>query len=394
MVVNYGILLLAAGQVLVWAGLFYVFPALLLRWEDALGWSKLELTGAITAALFLSAIASPMAGRLIDRGYGAVMMACSAFCGGVFLILLGFIDSQWQFYLLWSLIGVTLAGCLYEPCFALITRAYGSDAKKSIIVVTLIAGFAGTISFPSAHLLADLVGWQHTVQLFGVVVICGGGPLLWFGARRVEADARAVKQNTSRYSTSSWALLTPAFICLALAFALVALVHGITLHHLLFILSDRGVAGDLAVLVASLIGPMQVAGRVAMMMTEKSASNHAVACSTFLFVGCANVMLFAAATMPSLVFLFVLLFGGGYGIVSIIRPVIAREVLGGDQFGAKAGLLALFYLVGSASAPYLGSLVWAAGGYDLVLAVLMIFLLGGLILYLQAHRLSRRFSAA
>jgi len=388
MIVNYGILLLALGQVLVWAGLFYVFPALLLRWESTLGWSKLELTAAITAALFVSAIASPLAGRLIDKGYGALMMVCCTVCGGSLLILLGFVESRWQFYLLWSLIGVTLAGCLYEPCFALITRAYGASAKKSIIAVTLIAGFAGSISFPGAHLLADLFGWQRTVQVFGLVVIFCAGPMLWFGADRVERDARRGMQNLSRPQISSLALLTPAFVCMAVAFALLAMVHGITLHHLLFILADRGLSRDLAVPVASLIGPMQVAGRVMMMVTEKSLGNHAIACATFLVLGLANIVLFATTVLPSTVFLFVLLFGGGYGIVSIIRPVIARDVLGGEQFGSKTGLLALFYLVGSASAPYFGSLAWAIGGYNLVLAVLMIFLFLGLVLYLQARRLA------
>ena len=62
------VFLLAAGQTLVWAGLYYVFPALLVRWETALGWSRTDLTAAITLAILLSALSSPLAGRLIDAG--------------------------------------------------------------------------------------------------------------------------------------------------------------------------------------------------------------------------------------------------------------------------------------------------------------------------------------
>ena len=75
------IVLLALGETLIWAAIFYVFPALLLRWEQGLGWSKADITGAITLAILMSAFTAPLAGRLIDRGHGAVMMGLSAFVG-------------------------------------------------------------------------------------------------------------------------------------------------------------------------------------------------------------------------------------------------------------------------------------------------------------------------
>jgi MFS family permease len=87
---------------------------------------------------------------------------------------------------------------------------------------------------------------------------------------------------------------------------------------------------------------------------------------------------------------FVILFGGGYGVVSIIRPVIARDILGQQNFGAKSGALALLYLAGSASAPFLGSLIWQLGGYELVLPSLIVMAAIGLILYLLSNKLSLR----
>ena len=82
------ILLLAAGQTLVWATLFYSFPALLLRWERDLGWSKSELTAAITLAILASALCSPFTGRVIDRGWGPQLMFLSSVIGGVGLLFL------------------------------------------------------------------------------------------------------------------------------------------------------------------------------------------------------------------------------------------------------------------------------------------------------------------
>ena len=50
------IAMLAVAETIVWAGLYYIFPALLVHWEADLGWSKTELTGAFTASIAVSAL--------------------------------------------------------------------------------------------------------------------------------------------------------------------------------------------------------------------------------------------------------------------------------------------------------------------------------------------------
>ena len=107
-------------------------------------------------------------------------------------------------------------------------------------------------------------------------------------------------------------------------------------------------------------------------------------------MGIAILLLFGTSTTPTLLVGFIILFGAAHGVVSIVRPVIAREVLGGNNFGAKFGAMALLYLVGSASAPFVGSLIWGIGGYDLVLPVLILLAALGLGLYLAAHRFSHQ----
>ena len=385
------IIFLALGQTLVWAGLYYVFPALLLRWEQSLGWSKADLTAAITLAIFISAFAAPLAGRLIDAGKGALMMAGSTLLGGFCLIALSFVTELREFYLIWSLIGVMMAGCLYEPCFALITHARGDNAKQAIILVTLIAGFASTISFPGAHAISEAFGWTVAIQVFAIVLIFIATPLMWTGARSVERSKIARNAQASGAVAHSHSFLRrPAFWFLATGFAFLALAHGVTIHHLLPILYHRGIHADAAIIAASFIGPMQVAGRLAMMAAERHVTMHQITTACFIVVGIAILLLFGTSATPTLLVGFVVLFGAGHGIVSIVRPVIAREVLGGNNFGAKFGAMAMLYLVGSASAPYIGSIIWGIGGYDLVLPVLIVLAFVGLGFFLVAQKLSHR----
>ncbi|MGD2173273.1 MAG: MFS transporter [Gammaproteobacteria bacterium] len=384
------ILLLAIAQTLIWACIYYSFPALLLHWEQALGWSRAELTAAITLAVFVSAFCSPLYGRLIDSGKGALMMTAASVLGGCCMLLLTQVEYRWQFYLVWGLIGVCMSGSLYEPCFALITRARGAEARRSITFVTLVAGFAGTVSFPVAHSLATMFGWRGAALFFGLTAIFVVAPIMWFGANAVEqGGAHRHLDNPSLVRAGRSFLHSPVFWCLAAGFGLVAVTHGVTLHHLLPILDERHINPDVAVIAVSFIGPMQVAGRLAMMAAERRVSSHGIALACFVLMGVSILLLIGAGSMPMLLIGFVILFGGAYGVVSIIRPVIARELLGESQFGAKSGALALVYLTGSASAPYLGSLGWSWGGYGLVLPGLILLAMSGMGLYLVAQKAAR-----
>ena len=181
-----GVLLIGAGQTIVWAGLFYVFPAMLLQWEQALGWSKPELTAAFSIAILASAAFAPLAGRMIDMGYGRVLMAGSTLMGSMVLLALSSIHDLWQFYVCWVLLGCACAGCLYESCFAVVTRALGDGAKRAIVRITLMAGFAGSLSFPAVHFLSASWDWRVTLQIFSAVVCLLGTPLIWFGASAIE----------------------------------------------------------------------------------------------------------------------------------------------------------------------------------------------------------------
>ena len=100
-------------------------------------------------------------------------------------------------------------------------------------------------------------------------------------------------------------------------------------------------------------------------------------------------MLLASGIAPAFLLAFVVFFGSAWGAVSILRPLLARDILGEEDFGAKFGALALPFLAGAALAPFLGSLIWEAGGYDTLLIVLIGVTGVGLGLYLAANRAAR-----
>ena len=379
---------IALGQTLVWAGMFYSFPALLVHWERGLGWSKTSLSGAFTLALLLSAVAAPSAGRLIDRGHGAALLGTSALSGALLLLVLSQVEQLWLFYLLWTGLGLAMAGALYEPCFAHLTHRLGGEAGRSITAVTLIAGFAGTVSFPTSHLLAEAFGWRGAVAGLAALVGLAGCPLLWWGAR-LPGDAHAHSEEAAAVSGGALAkaLRSPVFWLVAMAFAATALNHGMLLSHFLPLVSERGVLSGTAVLAAALIGPMQIAGRLGMLAVQERLSMAVICMISFGFIALASSTLYLVAALPVLVFAFVALQGSGYGVTSITKPVITLQYLGRRGFGAISGGVAAAYMGAFALAPMTAALLWRLGGYDLVVTACIALALAGIACFAAASRM-------
>jgi MFS family permease len=358
---------LAIAQTLNWASIYYIFPAMLPQWESDLGWSRALLSSAFTGALLVSALAAPLAGMLVDRGYGRALMVGATLLGALGLLGLTAVQSPWQFLACWLILGLAQAGGLYEPCFAVITRAFGHEAKRAITLVTLVAGFAGTISFPSAHALGGLLGWRASLSVFAAVMVVSAAiTFVTIGRLSVEPIAKLEPKN--RQAGLLRHLRGPVFWLLALAWMMISLNHATIVTHLLPLLADRGLNGNTAILAASMIGPMQITGRLAMMAAGERSSALAVAVASFIAMGLASAALFGTAALFELVVLFVVLQGAGFGVTSIIRPVVIADCFGRREYGTIAGALALPLTAATALAPTLAALIWTAGGYDLVLA--------------------------
>lgn len=359
---------LALAETIVWAAYYYAFPALLLIWEGDLGWSKTDLSLAFTAALLVSAAMAPLVGRLIDRGRAASVFAGSALVAALMLVLLSMVTELWQFYLVWLGLGAAMAGSLYEACFVVVTRALGADARRGITGIALIAGFAGTVSFPSAHILSAWLGWRGTVLVFAGAVAFIAVPLIFYGCRLGERRAATGAMRESVTLRAALGVLDKlVFWRLAVLFAAIAVNHGVLLTHLLPILADRGVGAATAVLAASMIGPMQVAGRIAMMTVGRNASPRAIVVVCLSSTMLAGAMLLGAGLSPLLLFAFVALQGAGYGVTSIVRPVFVAEQLGRENFGTVSGLLAIAFIGGTAASPTIAALLWMGGGYVAVI---------------------------
>jgi predicted MFS family arabinose efflux permease len=271
-------------------------------------------------------------------------------------------------------------------------RTQGADARRVLTLITLVTGFASALAFSGANLVADLWGWRVSVLVFAGLMLAVATPLFLLGGRDAERNAADVRTGPSLAGSGALhaALRRPAFWLLATAFPMVVLSHGILITHLLPMLAERGVPHGVAVLAASGIGPMQVAGRIAMMSVERRVSMNVVCGLSYALMASAVVVLILAGGSPVLLAVFVVLQGAGYGVTAIVRPVVSASVLGRDGFGAISGALAVPFITATALAPTVAAVVWSLGGYDMVRAGLLVLLAIAAVSFFLAIASSRR----
>ena len=214
-----------------------------------------------------------------------------------------------------------------------------------------------------------------------------------FSTRADDPPPRLTRQrrkSNGGHSALASALRTPAFWLLALAFPLIALNHGILLNHLIPLLVERGVAVSIAVTAASVIGPMQVVGRLLVFRFEGRTTMLTL---TFFSIGglvAAATLLLVAGVSTPLVIAFAMTQGAAYGLVSIMRPTVIAETLGRDGFGSISGWLAVPYLAAYAVAPFAGAVLWEIGGYDLAVNVALVGAAIGLVAMIPLRALQAR----
>lgn len=347
--------MLAVGQTLSYACLYYIFAALILSWEADLGWDRALLATGPFLSIVIAAALAPFAGRLVDLGKGPEAMVAGALIGAGALALLALSRTPTVYLAAWALIGLAQSVTLYETCFAFLIRRLGPHARAAIVRVTLVAGFASTLAFPAGAALSASIGWRGAVWVaagvMGVVLV----PLFAIAGRMLRRVGAEPDTREADKGALGRALGSASFWILAVVFSLVALNHWMLINYAVPIFVAQGASQPLAVFAASTVGPAQVAGRLVLMRFEARIGTVAATRLTFLGMLAGTLALFLAGVEPWLIFAFTLIQGGAIGVMTILRPVLIAEVMGPAGYGAIAGTIQIPALMAGAVAPVLGA---------------------------------------
>jgi predicted MFS family arabinose efflux permease len=369
---------LGVGQIASWGTLYYSFPLIAERMGQDLGLSKPEVYGAATIGLLVASFTAYPIGVAIDRGYGRAVMTLGSGLAGLLLLVWSQIEGLWALYPLLAGIGLAQAMTLYEPAFAVVARRYGSEARRGITALTLWGGFASTVFVPIIQLLLNHVDWRSTLVALGLINLGLCAPL-YLAVINAKVDARPSQPAADRNNEAPlagqravrWALHQPAFWGLLIAFTVYYATFSGLSFHMYSLLLERGFDTATVVAVIAMIGPSQVAGRIAVWGIAERASVRSIGKVVVLAFPLALVLLLLPPTFASLA-MFAVLYGAANGILTIVRGIAVPEMLTREAYGAINSVLAVPAAIAKAMAPLGIALLWsAAGSYDVVLVAIL-----------------------
>lgn len=362
---------LSAGQLLVWAALYYGFSSFVLPMRDDLRWSEATLMAAFSVGLLAWSGASYAVGAAIDRGRGRAVLAGGTLLAAVGLGGWALVREPWQFYVVWVVLGVAMAMLLYDPAFVVLTKRYPQRYRQGITALTLVAGFASTLSFPAVAWMMPLLGWRGTLLAMAATMLAIVLPLHLWALRGDDGSAVAVaQQRAGGDNTLREALHQRTFWLLTLAFTLYFFTNGALWAHMMPALASKGLSQGEALAVVVWVGPAQVAGRLVYAGLGRAWSMRLLGAVVLAGLPIA-LALFALAQSPWVLWLFAALFGAVNGLITIVRGGLIPEVFGRAQVGRIGGAMTGIGLLARAAAPVsTAALLLALGGYRELLLLL------------------------
>ena len=324
---------LGCAQTLSWACSYYLPAILAVPMARELGIPASWVFGAFSAALVLSALLGPWAGRVIDRRGGRDVLAASNLVIAAGLVTLAVAQGTAVFVVGWLLLGLGMSIGLYDAAFATLAGLYGRAARSPITGITLIAGFASTVGWPLSAVMEEAIGWRNACLVWAGLQLLVALPLNRFLVPQAPPPEKLAKAEGGETAQA------PRFAMplLAYIFAATWMVTGAMAAHLPVLLQAAGATPAAAVAAASLVGPSQVAARLLefgllrrfspMVSARLSTIGHPLGAIALLAIG--------GAAAPA----FAILHGMGNGILTIVKGTLPLAVFGPVGYGARQGLL-------------------------------------------------------
>ncbi len=337
---------LGVAQIVSWGTLFYTIAVLGQAMRADTGVSDLWLYGSFTAGLFTSGMVSPAAGRDIDAYGGRRVLMVGSVLAAIACAMLALAQGPLTVLAGWVLVGVAMGATLYDPAFATLHQIAGPAYRRAVTALTLFGGFASTVFWPLSQYILDTFGWRAAYATYAALHLFLCLPIHWWSVPRGRHGPVPVHDTQAAPVHAG-----PVFVWLATALSLVAFLASAVTSHLVGLLTATGLSARDAVLVGSLIGPMQVAGRV---MEFAFARNvRAITVGTFAF----SLMAVALAIFSQVhgvwivALAFAMTYGWANGVLTIVRGTVPAELFGQRGYGALLGRLALPQFVTKAVAP-------------------------------------------
>jgi len=359
---------------------------------DEFGWERGITAGAFSFGFVVSAVVSPLIGRLMDRlGPRSVMeLGVALMAGG--LLLAPLTTQPWHLYL--TIGGLVGSGsiCLgYSGQSLFLPNWFNRRRGLAIGLAFGGVGVGSVTLLPWVQLMIDQTGWRTACTAMGLVVLVVLAPINLLLRKRPEdlgllADGDAAPAPTSAKPLSNvldpdWAgidwtlqraVRTARFWWLAIGYAGGLYVwYAVQVHQTKYLL-DTGFSPAVAVWALGAVSLLGIPGQILLGHVSDRVGREwiwSTSCAGFA-ICCAALI--ALASYPSLALVYIMVFAQGalgYGLTSIMGAVVV-EIFQGKHYGSIFGTIMVAALAGGAAGPLVtGVLHDLSGSYTLAFLI-------------------------
>lgn len=363
--------------------LVFTFGVFMTPISQEYGWTRSEISLALTLAILSAAIFTPWAGRLIDR-YGPRAMTLPALgLFGLGVMSLALMPAKLGLFYAWFIvIGALSAGGVPTAYAKAISQWFVRKRGFALGLSMAGIGFGAALMPLIAQKAIALKGWKFGYIVLGILILVG----MLLVALKLRDRPQDLELQTDQLSPSHTiagqntletglslkaALKTKNFWLIAVAFFLAALALNGCAVHLVPMLMDQGMSPENAAQIASVIGLSLFLGRIVAGFLLDYLFAPIV---TIFFFACPIIgicLLYFSATGMLAVFCAALIGLGVGSEVDLIAYLVARY-FGLKAFGELYGYLFTTFCLGTAFGPLLmGVGQTMLGSYNNVLLLFM-----------------------
>ncbi len=354
---------------------------------DEFGWERGLTAGAFSFGFLVSAVLSPLLGRLMDRRGPRLVMELGALLIAAGLFLATLTREPWHLYLTLGILVGAGSVCLgYSGQSLFLPNWFVRRRGLAISIAFSGVGIGSIVLLPWLQTLIESSGWRAAATAFAVLTFVVLVPLNLLLRHRPQdiglspdGDGAAQSAHAARsnivdhaWAAIDWtlarAMRTARFWWIAVAyFAGLFGWYAVQVHQTKYLVEIGFSARD----AAWALGAVSLAGIPGQIvlgyLSDRIGREWVWTAGNLGFVGC-YLTLLLLKDMPTLPLLYamVLLQGMlGYGVTSVVSAIPA-EIFEGRHYGTIFGTLMLAGIAGGAAGPWLtGALFDAQGSYTL-----------------------------
>jgi MFS family permease len=363
------------------------FPPIL----QEFGWERGVTAGAFSFGFVVSAIVSPLIGRLMDRGGPRAVMELGVALMGGGLLLAPLTREPWHLYVT---IGVMVGAgsvCLGYSGFSLFLPNWFIRRRGLAMGIAFAGVGIGSVTLlPWVQYVIEQTGWRTACTSMGLMVLIVLVPINLLLRKRPEdiglqADGDAVPHASAKpvsnvvdpvWAGTDWtlprALRTARFWWIALGyFCGLYIWYAVQVHQTTFLL-DIGFSANVGVWALSVVSLLGIPGQIVLGHASDRIGREAIWAISCLGFAICFAALIALKYQPSLWLVYLMVFTQGalgYGLTSIMGAVVL-EIFQGADYGSIFGTIMLAALAGGAAGPWVTGLLHdITGDYTIAFAI-------------------------